>query len=276
MARNKAKQRRAGARRNPATRPSRMPAYWWREPVKRPKVCYPSKSAALREFLDANWQIVEGYGGIDYEQSPSEFDSVNHKYGLTGKNAARSIAQALWAAMPSGQRPYCIEDIDLDALNDTSPAKWGVTDDQGRAVETPFVLPAHVEESRLMREYEKHYRSLAEGESMRENPSSMAAVLGDVAWTGAGYYGARYATRAVASRVPVSATYQRPAAAAAILFAATYSGGLLGAHRARRVSAGAALNLLDAIVASFAPDTVKSAVGVAYTPVTSSAPTAGY
>ena len=98
------------------------PPKWWHRPSPSPRACYRTKADALKAFLDTNSAIVENYGGADYEVSPSEFDSINHKYDLKGKRAARSIADAVWAAMPVG-RPYCLDRIDLDALNDTSPAR---------------------------------------------------------------------------------------------------------------------------------------------------------
>lgn len=125
---------------------------WWEPPrPPAPKVCYRSKSAALREFVEANRGIIENYGGITQKESPAEFDAINHKYGLRGKAAVRSIAQALWAAMPPG-RPYCLDAIDLDALNDTSPA---------REANDEFRLPEHVFVMReLAKEEEYHQRQL--------------------------------------------------------------------------------------------------------------------
>jgi hypothetical protein len=97
----------------------RPPARWWNRPVpKEEKVCYRSKSNALRVFLDHNYRLVERWGGPDIKAGKSEFDAVNHKYGTN----ARTIAQAIWAALPKKRRPYCLTDIDLEALNDTSPA----------------------------------------------------------------------------------------------------------------------------------------------------------
>jgi hypothetical protein len=102
---------------------SRPPAQWWHaDAPDEDRRCYATKSKALRAFLDTNYELVENYGGADYEVSPSEFDAVNHKYDLHGKQAARSIASAVWAAMPE-HKPYCLDRIDIDALNDTSPAR---------------------------------------------------------------------------------------------------------------------------------------------------------
>ena len=96
---------------------------WIRRPI--PPVrkrCYRLKANALNVFRDANRHIIERYGGETYNVSPSEFDAINHKYGLRGRRRVRNIAEALWEALRGG-RPYCLTDIDLDALNDTSPAR---------------------------------------------------------------------------------------------------------------------------------------------------------
>lgn len=66
---------------------------------------------------------------------PDEFDSINLKYNLTGKRAARTIADAIWEAMPK-DRPYCLDRIDLDALNRISLVTHGGGDG--------FRLPEHV------------------------------------------------------------------------------------------------------------------------------------
>jgi hypothetical protein len=86
------------------------------------KLCYRSKGDALRVFEDWNRRVIENYGGLDVQVSPAEFDAVNARYGLTGKRAARSIAEALWEAMPA-RGPFCLDQIDLEALNGTSPAR---------------------------------------------------------------------------------------------------------------------------------------------------------
>jgi hypothetical protein len=124
------------------------PAGWWRKPAPRlDRPCYRTKSEALKKFLDVNYAIVENYGGADYEVSPSEFDAINHKYDLTGKKAARTIAQAVWASMPVG-KPYCLDRIDIEALNDTSPAR-----EAGLA----FRLPDVVHETAMAEAEARHY-----------------------------------------------------------------------------------------------------------------------
>ena len=70
---------------------------------------------------------------------------MNERYGLRGNKRATNMAEALWHAMPAG-KPFCVDRIDLDALNDTAP---------GRA--EPFELPYDVIEKRAM---ERHYEDL--------------------------------------------------------------------------------------------------------------------
>ena len=126
-------------------------ADWWRKAApSEDRVCYDTKTKALKAFLDTNYEVVQNYGGVDYEVSPSEFDAINHKYGLHGRRAVRTIAGAVWAAMPEG-KSYCLDRIDLDALNDTSPA---------RESHLAFRLPDHVFEAGLAAEEERYYRSL--------------------------------------------------------------------------------------------------------------------
>lgn len=124
-------------------------AGWWRKAApEEDRVCYDTKTKALKAFLDTNYDIVQNYGGADYEVSPSEFDAINHKYRLRGSRVARTIAQAVWAAMPEG-KPFCLDRIDVDALNDTSPA---------RESDLSFRLPDYVYESDYAAELERYYR----------------------------------------------------------------------------------------------------------------------
>jgi len=138
------------------------PKNWWRR--KRPKRiqrCYRVKSDALRVFLDENVDLVEEWGGPGIKAGCSEFDSVNRKYGFErSRDCARTIATAVWYALPgSGHRggpPYCLDDIDITALNDTSPGRMRTRTGQG------FRLPDAVEEARLATEEERYYRERAE------------------------------------------------------------------------------------------------------------------
>lgn len=122
-----------------------MPHGWWRHPApRREKLCYWTKTAAMNAFREANQPIIENYGGESYRVGLSEFDAINHKYGTK----ARTVAEAMWAAMPPG-RPYCLDEIDLEALNDTSPA---------REARTNFRLPDYVNELIMQREEAAYYR----------------------------------------------------------------------------------------------------------------------
>lgn len=129
-------------------------ADWWRKAApETDRVCYDTKTKALKAFLDTNYEIVQNYGGADYAVGSSEFDAINHKYNLQGKRLAKTIAQAVWAAMPEG-KPYCLDRIDLDALNDTSPA---------REAQLAFRLPDYVYEADYAAQEARYYRDLAAG-----------------------------------------------------------------------------------------------------------------
>lgn len=117
---------------------------WWKTPSTAGKVCYRTKGEALRAFYAANSRSISAWGGLHNKGSSGEFDAINQKYDLTGKRAARDLSSAIWYAMPPG-RPFCVDRIDLDALNDTTPGR-----------EHPFHLPHDVVESKAMaRQYEE-------------------------------------------------------------------------------------------------------------------------
>jgi hypothetical protein len=138
-------------RRRPVHVHSTQVANWWRKAApEEDRVCYATKTKALKAFLDTNYEIVQNYGGADYTVSPSEFDAINHKYGLRGKQAVKTIAEAVWAAMPEG-KPFCLDRIDVDALNDTSPV---------RESDLSFRFPDYVYEANVAAEEERYYRNL--------------------------------------------------------------------------------------------------------------------
>lgn len=100
-----------------------MPRRWWiPDASKGEKNCHTSKVEALMRFARYNSRVIDNYNGISHEESPAEFDSINAKHGLSGNRAVVNIAQALWVSMPPG-RPFCLTDMDIDTLNETSPAK---------------------------------------------------------------------------------------------------------------------------------------------------------
>lgn len=141
-------------------RPALGPSQWWTQPTSEDtnKTCFRSKTAALKAFIEANRNVIDTYGGLDYQVGPSEFDAVNHKYGTK----VRTIADALWTAMPSG-RPFCLDRIDLEALNDTSPARQS----GGGA----FVLPDRVLEEAIAKEEAAYYQAIQD-EPVEVAPSS--------------------------------------------------------------------------------------------------------
>lgn len=109
-------------------------------------------------FRDWNQKVIENYGGPTYATSPAEFDSVNRKYDTR----VDTIAEALWVTMPK-DRPYCIDDIDLDALNDTSPARES-RDQLG----IEFELPDFVHEEILIQQEREAMHERAAGEMPKD------------------------------------------------------------------------------------------------------------
>jgi hypothetical protein len=122
------------------------PGYWRRAAPKANRMCYRRKVDAANKFLEANTELTEHYSGAGHQESAAEFDSVNHRYSM-GKRKVRSIAEAVWVTLPP-HRPgrydrFCLEDIDIETLNETSPPR-----DKG----VDFRQPDYVIEKRLAEE----------------------------------------------------------------------------------------------------------------------------
>ena len=126
-----------------------MPDRWWTEKAPRQeKLCYKRKTDALNAFLDWNSDVVEEYGGMTAKGSSGEFDAMT-KYGVLPTD----IAEAAWVSLPAPVRgrKFCLEDIDVEALNDTSP---------GRNHDIGFQLPDYVVEAKLLEEQYERYRDM--------------------------------------------------------------------------------------------------------------------
>lgn len=125
---------------------------WWRKPVPRvDKVCYRTKTEALNKLLDANWRIVEAWGGPNRKDDPVAFEAVNHRYGLRGSRAVDTLAKAVWWAL-AGPGPWCLEAIDLELLNATDAGQMAQ-----RELGESFRLPDYVEEQKHLRRWEAEY-----------------------------------------------------------------------------------------------------------------------
>lgn len=123
-----------------------MPGLWWRKkPPKENKLCYRRKTDALNKFRDWNFDVIEEWGGITAKGSRGEFDALT-KFEVSPTD----IAEALWVSLPAVPRgrKYCLEDIDVEALNDTSP---------GKSHPVGFQLPDYVHEAKLIAEEQERY-----------------------------------------------------------------------------------------------------------------------
>ncbi len=124
---------------------SGRPKGWWRKQPPRPdKISYETKTDALNKFLDANWRIVEAWGGPNRKDDPSVFDRINDDNNLKGKRQVDTLAKAAWWAL-RGPRPWYLADIDIELLNETGVGTFA----EGELGEG-FRLPDYVEEQRLL------------------------------------------------------------------------------------------------------------------------------
>lgn len=133
-----------------------MPKTWWQKRApKADRICYSSKTAALNKFREHNQAVIDAWGGETAKGSRGEFDALS-KWGAT----PTTIAEAIWLALPPervnyGKGPFCLTEIDVEALNDTAP---------GRNHPVGFQLPDFVHEAEGRREEEAWYRAQEERE----------------------------------------------------------------------------------------------------------------
>ena len=129
-------------------------------PAPPPGVCFRRKADAITRFANRNRDVIDAFGGMLKPGSKGEFDAINEKYSLRGKRRVVNIQQAIARVLPT-KAPYCLDQLDLDAINETAPARHAGA----------FVLPQEAEEAianrRYVQEYEQHYRDQFEGVSKR-------------------------------------------------------------------------------------------------------------
>jgi hypothetical protein len=138
--------------------------YWVPDLSKQQRNCYSSKSEALMRFAKFNSRVIDNYNGMEHDESPAEFDAINAKYGLTGKDRVTNISQAIWVSLPPS-RPYCLDNIDIETLNRTSPAR---EDPLGIG----FLIPDYAIVDRLNREQAELFREQEQGGTSRRHRSS--------------------------------------------------------------------------------------------------------
>lgn len=100
-------------------------------------------------FLDWNRALVEDYGGESMVHSAASFDAINHEHNLQGERRVDTIAKAVWWALP-GPGPWCLDQIDVQILNETAPAIFNQRGLQ-------FELPDAVEEAKLLEQEEAYW-----------------------------------------------------------------------------------------------------------------------
>lgn len=117
------------------------PTPWYEDPrpVDEQAVCYPTRSQALRAFVDANQDVIDRAGGMMQVATDGSWDAVNERYGLRGRRKVKNVRGALETVMPPG-KPYCLDQLDIETLNETRPAQEA----------GGFRLPDVVEEERLL------------------------------------------------------------------------------------------------------------------------------
>src|SRR5262249_21923696 len=82
-----------------------------------------TKGQAVRAFLDYpyNTDAYERASGWHAPFESAAWDPVNEHYGLRGKRRVRSLGDAVAAVIPG--RPYCLDRMDLETLNETPAAQ---------------------------------------------------------------------------------------------------------------------------------------------------------
>lgn len=118
---------------------------WWREemPHDVTKIAYRRKRDALNVFMDWNGPLIDqAFNGPSQKHPHESFDNFNAAHGLKGKRRVTTFAKAVWFALPAGG-PYHLEDIDVNALNDTQPMIHN-------AEEQLLRIPDYAEERRLV------------------------------------------------------------------------------------------------------------------------------
>jgi hypothetical protein len=124
---------------------------WWLDTrhVREEAICYPTRTLALRVFKEANRGAIDRAGGMDQISTDGSWDPINESTGRKGERKVRTVREAIEAAMPPG-RPWCLDRIDLETLNECRPI----------AEAGGLTLPDFVEEQRHVKKLEDEYAAM--------------------------------------------------------------------------------------------------------------------
>jgi hypothetical protein len=89
-----------------------------------PAVCYASRrelGLVLLEWLKQRYG-ADTRGGAGHDARGGGFDAVNERYNLRGRRRVGTLAAAVGACLPR-ERPWCLDRVDMETLNDTAPAR---------------------------------------------------------------------------------------------------------------------------------------------------------
>jgi hypothetical protein len=123
---------------------------WWERPLpKKEKTHYKLKRDALNVFIAHNQDVIDlVFDGMD-RGVPESYDNINRNLDLEGDKKISTFAEALWLSL-GPERPFYIEEIDVDMLNDTPAMQQN---GQGMALR----LPDFIEEIKIEREQAEYY-----------------------------------------------------------------------------------------------------------------------
>jgi hypothetical protein len=131
---------------------------WWeRDYPSKEKPSYKLKRDALNVFVAYNQEVIDRVFDGMSRGVPDSYDNFNREFDLEENKKISTFGEALWLALDTG-RPYRIENINIDMLNDT-PIMLANSEGMEQ-----LRMPDFIEEARLSKEQAEYWKQQEEQE----------------------------------------------------------------------------------------------------------------
>ena len=122
-----------------------MRRQWWlRKPPRVSQRCYRDKTQALNVLRSHNQRVIDEHL---VDADAEDWGAIEARYG----KRVRNVYDAMRAALPRSEKPYCINEFDLDTFRDTDAVR------QAEEAGARFTLPDVAHDFQMSRAEEREW-----------------------------------------------------------------------------------------------------------------------